>query len=436
MSATTLPRNVRINRARTSYEVRVHPFPPRAGFALTEEGLDQADDYAKALRALRRDGVREVPSELSATPRTLGQAAEDHLVRLATRGGRRGTPYGPEGMKAARRDARPWLGEPVAPFKRKGVTVEAPPAVDDAGVPFASIPLDQLRARPVNAYLERRYAGTQRAAVGEQQMLRAILEHESAEGEPIDAALLKLQPLRRRKRHRRVPELDELQFMLGFVPDHQRAILEVGATVGGRIMELLQAEDGWFDSRAATLTIPAWATKERREKVVPLLPEEVARIRQQQLARSAGTVRGRDGTPLLFPRKGGTPWDPSSFWNKTIVPARRRAAAAWRDERGLPADAPTPFEWVERDQHGRIVVDVDGQPRIGGFAPHDLRRMSATIMRLMGVSPELAAYRLGHKDAGYLMVTTYADVRADRLRAELDQVAAAGGIAARISRAA
>ena len=41
------------------------------------------------------------------------------------------------------------------------------------------------------------------------------------------------------------------------------------------------------------------------------------------------------------------------------------------------------------------------------------------------------AARLGHKDAGYLLVTTYADTRRESLRQELAVIDAEGGIDAR-----
>ena len=93
-----------------------------------------------------------------------------------------------------------------------------------------------------------------------------------------------------------------------------------------------------------------------------------------------------------------------------IVPTRKRAARDWRKEKGLPVDAPTPFDH---------------------FKPKDLRRGAATLMLELGISPDLAAARLGHKDAGYLLVTTYADTRRESLRQELAAIDAEGGIDAR-----
>jgi hypothetical protein len=53
------------------------------------------------------------------------------------------------------------------------------------------------------------------------------------------------------------------------------------------------------------------------------------------------------------------------------------------------------------------------------------------------VPAELAAVRLGHKDAGALLLRKYAnrDKRA-RLRAELDSIAADGGIDGRLAKRA
>jgi hypothetical protein len=69
-------------------------------------------------------------------------------------------------------------------------------------------------------------------------------------------------------------------------------------------------------------------------------------------------------------------------WYKAL----RRAALAWRDERGLTDDAPTPFD---------------------GFKVHWLRRTAATWMRQAGLPPELAAARLGHHDGGVLLLKLY-----------------------------
>jgi integrase len=103
---------------------------------------------------------------------------------------------------------------------------------------------------------------------------------------------------------------------------------------------------------------------------------------------------------------------------------------------GLTVDAPTPFEWIVTDRHGRPVIDVDGTFKTGGFAPHDLRRGAADLLLSLGLPLELVAARLGHKDAGTLVATTYSTLNRDRLRRELDRIAADGGIDGRLAKLA
>jgi integrase len=200
-------------------------------------------------------------------------------------------------------------------------------------------------------------------------------------------------------------------------------------------MELLQAEDVWFDLDNATVTIPAWATKERRERTLDLLADEVTLVREQRLVRSRDTRRGPGGTLYVFPRPEGGPWKVhSGFWNRVVVPMRRKAARAWREQHELAAGVPTPFEWVVLDSHGRPVIDVDGKPKLGGFAPHDLRRGASDLLLELGLPHELVAARLGHKDAGYLVAKTYSTATHARLRRELRRIDAEGGIDARLLR--
>jgi hypothetical protein len=433
-TSTPMP-GVRLHPNGASWQVRVRPFRPEAGYVTVDEANERRVELAK----LRRAGVTVAPPRAStARLTTLRERAEEHLEDLADIGGRNGTPYSRDGLAKARQDCRPWLGEPVPPRRRKGVTVEAPPAVDDNGVRFADLPVSALTLEPVERYLRRRAKATRRAAVGEQQALAKILRLASRRGDRLDPGLLALEPIRRTKTKRTGPTLERLRYLAAHAQESQKRVLLLGGTLGGRIMELLRAEDVWFDLDACTVTIPAWAAKERREKILDLLPEEVALVREQRLVRSAATRCGRGGTLYLFPRPAGGPWNHhSGFWNRVVVPARSKAARAWRAEHGLAEGAPTPFEWVVLDAHGCQVIDVDGQPRIGGFAPHDLRRGAGTLLRDLGIDPELAAVRLGHKDGGHLLLTVYADTaKRTHLRRELDRIAAEGGIDARLARRA
>lgn len=400
MSATASPvPGVRLHPSGGSYQVRVRPFPPVAGFVSIEE----ANDYATELRRLKRNGILVAPEPArTVSLTTVADSAREHLRRLATVGGKRGRPYSVTGLDNARRAARPWTGE-KAPAR----------AVDEQGRPFSELPLRALSVRGVEVYLEERAVEAPRQAVAEYQSLRSILRLAARRGERFDFGLLALEPVRRRPRIKsHVPTLAELEFLAARAPEFVRRLFLLGATLGCRIGELLVAEDAWLDLERGTFTIPEWVTKQRRETVIDLLERELVLFREQRLARSASTAVGYDGTLLLFPRKLGQPWRyHSSFWNRVVVPTRTRAAEDWREEHGLPETAPTPFD---------------------NFRPHDLRRAAATLLLELGLSPELAAARLGHKDAGHLLLTVYADTRRGRLKSELAAIDGEGGIEARL----
>lgn len=433
MSITTelLP-GVRLHPNGASYEVRIRPFPPRAGFQTATD----ANRYAIELRDRKSRGILVPPPIPNSEEALLHEIAKAYLLQLQTVGGKRGIPYSQGSMTAARTEARPWTGEPVKRRGPDGELIELTPAVDAAGRPFWELPLAALDVDSLEEYLLLRYVEAPRIAVGEYQMLMSILKLARRRGKSFDPLLFGINPPRRRKSKRSGLNLAELRFLAEHVQEHQRNLFLLGASLGNRIMELLRAEDAWLDLEAGLLTIPAWACKERREKKLYLLPEECKLFREQQLLRSPNTVRGLGGTRVLFPRRYGTLWEKhGEYWRGVVAPSRKKAAKAWRKLHDLGPDAPTPFEWTVLDEHGKQVIDPKtGKPKRGGWAPHDLRRGAAALMRELGLSPELAAARLGHKDAGFLLVTVYEDVREERLRAELDEVAADGGIDARLAK--
>ena len=407
VSTSTFLSGVRLHPNGRSLQVRIHPFPSKAGFPL--DGI-AANAYALELLRRKSQGILVPPSRSSAA--TLADIAAEYLERLQTVGGKRKVPYSPAGLEHAHRCCRPWLGEPTPDrWVKGGGRISALQALDEKGTPLGSLPLSTLSVRQIELYLERRSETTPRAAVGEYQALVGILRLAARRGEPFDRGLLALDPLRRRPKPRKtLLTFEQLNTLAQYAPEHQRRLFLLGGTLGNRIGELLKAEDSWLDVATCTLTLPVWACKERREKILDLLPEELAVLRAQRLVRSPSTVNGAGGTPLLFPRKHGTPWKTSGgFWAEVILPMRHKAAQAWRAEHDLAADAETPFDT---------------------FAPHDLRRIAATTLRAMGVDAELVARRLGHADQGQLVDQVYAaDTRRDRLRAELERIASGGGIA-------
>jgi len=431
---TTLPKDVRVHPNGRSYQARPSGFPPKAGFPLTPEGLERADDYARECRRRRRQGILVPPADRTLKLTTLADVAEEYLEHLRTVGGKHRRPYSESGLEQARKSCRPWLGIPSARYSVPGGYAEAPAAVNAQGHPFGLLPLAALDVRSIELYLERRSAVTPRAATGEAQALQSILKLAARRGDQFDQALLTVEPLKRRPRKQRGISAEDLTYFAGFVFEHSRRLFLLGKTLGSRIMELLLAEDAWFDLDAGTVTIPAKYTKEKRTKVLDLLPEEIAIIREQRLARSAKTATGPMGTPLLFPRKNGSRWTHSAFWEDVVKPARRKASKAYRAEHDLPADAETPFEYVEVYADTGEPMLVDGQPRMGGLAPHDLRRCAATTLKRLKVPSDLIAARLGHADDGELVDdlydTTEGDPRREALAGYLEAIDAAGGTTA------
>jgi hypothetical protein len=280
---------VRRHPGGASWQVRIAPFPSEAGFAT----LDEANERAVELLKLRRQGIRTAPSRKGTEPlATIRDYAEKHLQRLGTIGGRNGVPYSEAGLAKARQECRPWLGEPIPDRRRKGVVIEAPKAITKDGRPLAELPVMAATLQPFEDYLQQRAQTSRRAAVGERQQLMNILALAQRRGEDVSSALLALEPIRRNTIKRRGLTLDELRFLANYADESQRRVLLLGGTLGGRIMELLRSEDAWFDLDALRVTLPAWATKERRERRLRLLAEEVALIREQQLVRSPNTHRG------------------------------------------------------------------------------------------------------------------------------------------------
>ena len=416
MSATTLPRGV--DRHGNRFRGRVRGFPPE-----TFDTVDEAEDYVRECRRRKRNGILVPPSRRELQAKITREVAGEVLARLETVGGRQRRPYSQDGMDEARKAARPWTGP--REDGSGGLPASAPSATDGNGVPFYGLPFAALRPVDVELYLEARQAQAPRMARGESQFLTKLLDLADRRGYQHDSLLRALEPIRTPARDRMPITYAELIEMSVHADECIRRIYPLGGSLGGRISELLNSDESWLDLKAGTLTIPAWACKERRAKVIDLLPEEITYLREQLLARARGTT-------LLFPRRDGQRWKHNAFFDAVVMPTRRKAAKAWRQRNGAAEHAPTPFE--------QVVFGPDGQPerlkkgnriKTTGFAPHDLRRSASDLLMELNVPLDVAAARLGHKDGGYLLVTRYASKqRRKRVRQEIDRIAAAGGIQA------
>jgi integrase len=288
--------------------------------------------------------------------------------------------------------------------------------------PFAEVPLSLLRRDRLEDAILARAAAAAKTAGDELYGLKAALRYAGERGARFDAAILQIEPIARVRRRRHALASGELEYLARHAPDYGQRMLLFKGTVGSRIGELFTLVDRRVDLDASTIFIPAALCKEGVDKLIDLTGEERALVREQLLARPAGT-------DLVFPTKTGLPWRYPQFHRLVWAKAVTRAAAAWREEHGLAADASTPFEWQLVDERGGPLFDMEGKPVLDRLEPHDLRATAATLMRDAGFSHDQAAARLGHADSGDLLDRVY-DVGDRRERAgvkrAIDELAPAG----------
>jgi integrase len=357
-ASTALVSGVRCHPAGPGFQVRIRPFR-----AETFATADEANARAIELRRMRAAGIRTAPR--SSMP-TLAEAAESLLARKLVAGKRR--PLTPKGIRHWQDATRTW---------REG--------------DFAAIPLDLLDRRTIEDTILQRAAAHAVSARNELQALKATLRYAQARGHLFDAALLTIEPVSTPLHEGRALSASELEFLAAYAPSYAFRLVLLAGTTGNRINELFTLTDDRVDVRGRTLTIPPELCKEGRRKVIPLTDEETSLLREQLLARAPRT-------PLVFPKRHGSPWRYSAFQKLVWKPMLRDATKAWKEEN---PSIPEPFT---------------------DLTCHDLRHTATNLMRKAGMPVELAAERLGHADGGALLLRTYRHVRAGETRAALDAI--------------
>lgn len=368
-TSTTTDRPFRgVRRHGRGFQVRVRPFDP-------ETHYQEADAIARVLELerLRADGVRHAPRASRTV--TLAHLCDAHYQRVESRGGRRG-PLTEGGLKHIEKALRPW---------RDGT------ACDERGRPLGEMALCDVTVAAVEGYFDERAAVAPTAARSERQELLKVLKLAARRDIAFNIGLLSLEPIAVSRRRGIALSIDELDFLASCAPEYIFNLYRFGGRVGMRIGAMLTLTDDRVDLRNGFVFVPAELDKEKRDKEIPLLPNET-RMLAEQLA-----VRAQHAS-LVFPRKMGGPWKHGPFYTAVWAPTRARAQRMWRLEHDLAPGAVTPFD---------------------GLRPHDLRHTAASLMRDAGLEPELVAERLGHKDAGHLMMTVYRHVRRDRLVSRL-----------------
>lgn len=259
---------------------------------------------------------------------------------------------------------------------------------DERRRPFADLRLSELDPLAIGRYLRRirRLEAPGQARLDRQALLK-VFELAELNGARVDPALrlIPVPPRSRRdvRKRRTILRPEELDLLVESTPAYWREVVAVAGTVGARLREWVTLTDDRLDLEAGTMFVPAELTKEGRDKTIPLLPDEVRRLRRQLVARAPGTR-------LVAPKaQGGEFVQRSHFYKLIWGPALRRAAVAWRQEHGYGDDVPTPFD---------------------GYQFKWLRRTAVALMRQAGLEPELIARRLGHNDIGDLVLTVYREV--------------------------
>jgi integrase len=259
---------------------------------------------------------------------------------------------------------------------------------DDRREPFTDLRLSELDPLAIGRYLRRirRLEAPGQARLDRQALLK-VFELAELNGARVDPALrlIPLPPRSRRdnRRRRTILRPDELALLSASTVAYWSEVVHVAGTVGARLREWTTLTDDRVDLDAGTMFIPAEFTKEGRDKTIPLLPDEVRRLRRQLVARAPGTR-------LVAPKARGSEFTKRShFYRLVWEPGLRRAARAWRAARDYGDDVPTPFD---------------------GYQFKWIRRTAVALMRQGEMEPEHIARRLGHADVGDLVLTVYREV--------------------------
>lgn len=357
-------------RGKGRWQVRVRPFPEVT--VPTKEAAEMVELDLK-LRAKLGHLYREKPTRL-------GDELDGMLRRKMTMGGKRG-PLRPAGVRYYQDCVRPWE-------------------------PLRSTPVPALRRRQVEDHIAARAAVAPTAARNELQFLKAALRTAQSRGQQVDVGIFDIDPIRVEPQEGQALEYEELLGLASWLPERIKRIVPFCGTVGLRFTEAVTLTDDRVDLEVGTILIPARINKSRRPKPIPLARMEVQLLREQLMARPAGTR-------LVFPNEKGGAYSKSGL------------RAVW-----LPALLAAGLAHEETNAKGRRIVVAD-------FRFHWLRHTAISLMARAGMKAELIAERVGHNDGGAPIYRRYrhlfpSEIREavsmlDRMVAETAANAEAGG---------
>jgi integrase len=231
--------------------------------------------------------------------------------------------------------------------------------------PFRSTPRSQLRRNEIEDHVVERAAEARRSAKNELEFLKAVLRRAEERGQRVDGRILRIEPVRHESREGIALTPTELAELASWFPEDMKRLVLLAGTVGARQNEwfTLDQRQLELDGDEPVMRIPRTLNKSRRPKAIPLTPREALLLKEQLLARSAGTS-------LVFPNRKGEQWNRHRF----------------------------------RDQVWQPAIEAAGYESLGF---HQLRHTAVSLMCSSGYRPEWVAERVGHSDGGALILKRY-----------------------------
>lgn len=308
------------------WQVRVAPFPQ-----VTLPTKEAAQTVELDLKLRKKMGRLYLEK-----PTTFGDELFAHRDRKATMGGRRGK-LRPATLRFNEQCVAPWA-------------------------PLFDIPVPNLRRSLVEDHVTARARAAPVAARNELQFAKSALRAAASRGQQVDPGIFAIAAIHHEPAEGRALELDELYEISSWMPERIRRIVVLCGVLGLRWSEATGLTDSMLNLKGAEVTIPRDLNKSRRQKTIPLAEFEVQLLREQLLARVAGTK-------LVFPNARGTRYSESGF-RKVWSRAARKAGHE-------------------------------------GFKFHWLRHTAISFMAQAGMKAEVIAERVGHSDGGALIYKRY-----------------------------
>ena len=336
-------------RGKGRWQVRVRPFPE-----MTVPTREAAETVELDLRLRAKLGhlYREKPV-------SLGTELDGYLARKTAMGGRSG-PLRPSSIAFLQQSAKPWE-------------------------PLRHVLIPSLRRAMVEDRVAARAAAAPVAAANELELLKACLRAAASRGQAVDPGIFEIAPVRHEPEEGVALELAQLHEIASTMPERIKRLVPFCGTVGLRFTEAVTLTDDRVDLVAGEIVIPRDLNKGRRVKGIPLARFEAQLLREQLLARPAGTR-------LVFPNEKGGVYTKNGF------------RSIW-----LPALLAAGLAHEQTNAGGRTIVVAD-------FRFHWLRHTAISLMARAGMKPELIAERVGHRDGGGLIYRRYRHVFPSEVR--------------------